>query len=206
MRALWGIPWLLFALPVVAQPTEPADLLPAVDLPAEEASAIETLSRAELNALGLDAEGSRVDTDFHFWGFADFTSSLLIKPRGAPAVAQGRHQTFYVGNLNTDKGRTVHSVIGGPVSNAASADTFSWIGYALAAYRFDWFGITPYLLMEAGNFTLANQSLPDARATMIGLRGGLNVSPMKPRRRSNTRSNVVRSTTPKRGWRSWCKA
>jgi hypothetical protein len=61
---------------------------------------IEALSLAELDALGLEAEGPRVDTDLHFWGFADFNSSLLIRPTGGAALAQGRNQNFFIGNLN----------------------------------------------------------------------------------------------------------
>ncbi len=91
---------LLYALPARAEEPEPAPE-PAVDVPAEPAAepVIEELSSTELESLGLDAAGPRVDTSLHFWGFADFNSSLT-KTTGAAAALQGRYQTFYIGSLN----------------------------------------------------------------------------------------------------------
>lgn len=85
-----------------AQVVEPTPAAPVDDEPTMETSseASETLTGAELEALGLDEEGQGVDTDLHFSGFADFTSFVPIKPRGAAAVGLPRHQTFYVGNIN----------------------------------------------------------------------------------------------------------
>jgi hypothetical protein len=391
--------------------TDPEAALPdAEPLDTASGGATEELSASELDALGLDVEGPRVDTDFHFWGFADFTSSLLIKPKGAVGIVQGRHQSFYVGNFNlyfsknlsdsfrtmaevrltylpngsysvdqggyaqlststvdyangqsttrwggiimqriylewtlhhllsvrggqfltpigiwnvdhgspayipaqrplaivsglyperqmglealgrwsasnantlgyhltlsngtgpvseyrdldrnkaigarlywerysaatflrvgassyygrdtastpraavtansidvsskidtqsdnltlaadalfkvggvhlqaewvslqkryTESGRVVHTVVGGPVASAGSADTFTWAGYLLAAYRFGWRNITPFATLQGGRLILTNQSLPDSRAALLGFTAGLNVSP-----------------------------
>jgi hypothetical protein len=98
-RALLTLTWFLCAQAVYAQSAEP----PAQKkLPAETSSGprVEVLSNAELDALGLESTGPRVDTSFHFWGFADFNSSSQIRASGASAAAQGRHQNFFIGNLN----------------------------------------------------------------------------------------------------------
>lgn len=108
LPALCGLVWLLYARPAFAQSDEPttpdAGTEPAPpDATTSSEGAVpgmEALSQTELGALGLEPEGPRVDTSYHFWGFADFTSALQLKPRGAAAVVQGEHQSFYVGNFN----------------------------------------------------------------------------------------------------------
>jgi hypothetical protein len=107
--ALLGVAWLLCAHATYAQSVdaEPDELArepesESVD-DASEASTgprVEALSETELDALGLESAGPRVDTDFHLWGFADFNSGLLYRSLPAATVAQGEHQSFYVGNLN----------------------------------------------------------------------------------------------------------
>ncbi|HEY6880215.1 MAG TPA: hypothetical protein VI299_19460, partial [Polyangiales bacterium] len=95
---------------VPAEPT-PADPTPAdttsVEAPtdaepliaSDEALAPE-LSKSELEELGLDRAGSRFDSQYHFSGFADFTSASLINPRGTAAFGVGKNQSFYIGNVN----------------------------------------------------------------------------------------------------------
>ncbi|MET0287160.1 MAG: hypothetical protein ABW352_21935 [Polyangiales bacterium] len=412
-RTLCLLAW-LWCAPLFAQDAQEAkpEIPEQTELPPDPASGptVEALSDTELEALGLDAAGPRVDTSLHFWGFADFNSSQTFRPKGAVAVAQGRHQSFYVGNLNlyfsknlsesfrtmaevrltylpngnftvtpdgylqtdtsafdyangqvvtrwggiimqriylewtlhrflsvrggqylspfgvwnvdhgtpviipaqrplalisnlyperqtgleffgrwnvnneqtlgyhltlsngngpiseykdldrnkavggrlyweyfgktyvrsgvsgiygrdtvstpaatiststidlkdeinaqadslalaadllvkrgglhlqtewmslqkryTTEGRKVHAVLGGPVAQAASADVFSWAGYVLGGYRTSWYGLMPFATFQAGNLSLANASLPDARLGLAGFTTGLNVSPI----------------------------
>jgi len=101
MRGPWiALCLLVFASVARAQPADPEASKPDPEPVTPDESATEKLSASELGALGLDVAGPRVDTDFHFWGFADFTSAMLIRPRGAIGIVQGRHQSFYIGNLN----------------------------------------------------------------------------------------------------------
>src|ERR1700759_5603458 len=99
LRLLTGLVWLLCAQQTFEQSGPPESADASTDAPTPE---VETLSASELEALGLEQqqEGPRVDTDVHFWGFADFTSSLVIHPHGPAAFAQGRYQNFYIGDLN----------------------------------------------------------------------------------------------------------
>jgi hypothetical protein len=413
-RAIWSLTWLLCAHAAHAQSEEPSgESFGEVELPLEPSSSsnVQALSESELGALGLETSGSRVDTDFHLWGFADFSSTMLIRPPKATAAVQGAHQSFYIGSLNfylsknlsesfrtmaevrltylpngsyyfgadgfkqvdtstvdyangqsltrwggiilqrvylewtlhrlitvrggqfltplgiwnvdhgspayipaqrptalvsgmfperqmglellgrwgagdddtlgyhltlsngtgpisdykdldrnkavggrlywehfgstylrvgasgyygrdtvstpvatlmgatidlgsqigsqsdildlaadlqlkhggltlqtewitqqrrfTERGRILHTTFGAPVSNGASADTFSWAGYLLAAYRFSWYGLTPYATYQAVELSPPNGSLPDARFIMVGYTLGLNVSPIE---------------------------
>lgn len=79
------------AVPTVAD----SEALPGADGPT-----IETLTESELGALGLDLAGPRVDTSLHFSGFADFSVFVPIRPRGLPALVQGKRTSLYVGNIN----------------------------------------------------------------------------------------------------------
>jgi hypothetical protein len=74
----------------------------------------------------------------------------------------------------TDRGRTLAFSIA-TFQSAYPADGFRYGGYLLAGYRFDWFGVMPYLLIQRLGGVDSVQQAQD-RATPIVI--GLNVRPI----------------------------
>ncbi|MFT3925869.1 MAG: hypothetical protein QM778_25220 [Myxococcales bacterium] len=77
----------------------------------------------------------------------------------------------------TKDGRTVHGIVLGPVARGFSQDSFSWGGYGLLAYQFDWFGLTPFVMAQY-NSEMFMDPLYDTRLRTVALHGGLNVHPI----------------------------
>lgn len=80
-----------------ATAAEPADL---GALPEPEPASADALTDAELASLGLVSRDTALDRNFHFFGFADFTSFLPIKHRGLTTLGLAKVHSFYVGNVN----------------------------------------------------------------------------------------------------------
>lgn len=76
----------------------------------------------------------------------------------------------------TREGRAFHQVVLGPVAEAVSADSFSWAAYQLLAYRFKWYGLTPFVMGEF-NHQVLNTLLPDGKVQLWNGHVGLNVWP-----------------------------
>jgi hypothetical protein len=72
----------------------------AQEMPAEPTAEGGIASDPDFAALGLDLEESEVDLDFHFSGFADFTSMHPINLSGVTTLQLPYTHTFLVGNVN----------------------------------------------------------------------------------------------------------
>jgi hypothetical protein len=78
----------------------------------------------------------------------------------------------------TREGRPVHDLPLGPVARAASGDAFSWAVYGLWGYRFPWYSLMPYLLLQYDDeVTTPSSAMGDLALRMVSLAPGINLHP-----------------------------
>ena len=105
----------------------------------------------------------------------------------------------------TTQGRVIHDLLLGPAARGFALDSFSWAAYGLIAYQFDWYALTPFVMLE---YTRQQRLEIDAILELAWYHIGLDIQPIdavtfkieyghtsypKPNRFFQTSSDIVQA-------------